>query len=552
MLKFALLLPALFLARLAAFAQLESIGAPPSMPALAQPENSVSVGFDANGVSSIQWHGMEFLSTSYCRMNWVGLAQPDGSVAGADLNGVTTVDVPAKTISVHYSWGDLRCAYSTNANRVLIDATISNSTSTPADMFILALPELKFPETPRELDAGISMLGHNVGAPTVFTASFGSGVMAVTNEDVSQPLMVALPWPLNPERTAFPLLVNTGRNGMYPTSYPNINRPIPAGGSLHFQIALRFGPAGVSLPEIAGDIFQKYAAAFPFTFRWPDRRPIAEIILCRSANGWPKNPRGWLNDDTVDITTPEGLADFRTRMFDYADRCIAVEKSVNAQGIVAWDMEGEEYPHGTSYIGDPRLIDALAPEVSPWIDEWFAKFRAAGLRVGMTLRPQKLVRYNDNTAAFQQELDDPTQNLIDKIAYAKNRWGVSIFYIDSNGDKNSPVNTTCMARVAAAHPDVLLIPEMHTVGYHAFCAPYGSVADGCLGASSDALDIYPDAVRTIVTSDADLAGNHAALVDAVRRGNILFFRGWYAGAPELPELKAIYDEAAAPSPAQQP
>ena len=539
----------LLAAPLLAFGELvASIGDPPSMPISAVPANDVAVDFDASGLSSIKWNNTEFLNSNVCRLTWVGMVQPDGSITGADMAGTTSVDIPSKTISVRYGWGEVRCAYTAAANRVLIDVTLANNSATPVDMFILALPELKFPATPAELTANIPMLGHNVGTPTIFTASFGSGVMAVTNEDVADPLMVALPWPLDPAKTVFPLMVNTGRNGMYPSSVPNIDRRIPAHGSLHFQLALRFGPAGATKPQIAGDIFQKYATTFPFTFNWADRRPIAEIIMCRSASGWAKNPRGWLNDPTLDVTTPDGLADFRTRMFAYADRCIAVEKSVGAQGVIAWDMEGEEFPHGTSFIGDPRLVDALAPEISgSFIDEWFAKFRNAGLRLGMTLRPQKIVRYNNDTAAFQQELADPSQNLIDKIAYAKNRWGVSIFYIDSNGDKNSPVDTKFMARVAAAYPDVLLIPEMSTAGYEGFCAPYGSVADGDFGPSADALNIYPNAVRTIVTSDADLAGNHDALVGAVRHGNILFFRGWY-DSPEIPQVKSICAEAATPAP----
>ena len=524
-----------------------AVGDPPTVPLIAISANDVTCDFNTNGLSSIKWNNTEFLSSNVCRMNWVGMVQPDGAINTADSASTTSVNVSSKTITASYGWGTLTCAYSTEANRLLIDVTIANTSALAMDSFILALPELKFPETPREFTTNISMLGHNIAAPTVFTASFGSGIMAVTNEAVTEPLMVALPWPLESTHTVFPLMVNTGRNSMYPTSLPRINRPIPAGGSLHFRLALRFGPPGSSVPQLAGDIFQKYAAAFPFTFHWADRRPIAEIIMCRSATGWPTNPRGWFNDPTVDVTTAAGLAHFRARMFAYADRCIAVEKSVNAQGIVAWDMEGEEFPHGTSFIGDPRLIDTLAPEASGLIDEWFAKFRAAGLRIGATLRPQKIVLTNHNTGAFQQELNDPSQNLIDKITYAKNRWGMSIFYIDSNGDKNSPVDTRYMARVAAAHPDVLLIPEMSTVGYHAFCAPYGSVADGDLGASADALNIYPKAVRTIVTSDADLARNHAALVRAVRRGNILFFRGWWDGAPELPQVKSIYHEAHAPA-----
>ena len=52
--------------------------------------------------------------------------------------------------------------------------------------------------------------------------------------------------------------------------------------------------------------------------------------------------------------------------------------------------------------------------------------------------------------------------MIDKIRYAKDRWGISFAYIDSNtvSEKDpNPVDATAMAKVAAAFPDVLLIPE---------------------------------------------------------------------------------------------
>ena len=68
------------------------------------------------------------------------------------------------------------------------------------------------------------------------------------------------------------------------------------------------------------------------------------------------------------------------------------------------------------------------------IDEYFARFKRAGLRVGLTIRPQTVVVSNETRHVEQSESKDPAEVLIGKIEYAKKRWGATLFYIDSNGD----------------------------------------------------------------------------------------------------------------------
>ena len=33
---------------------------------------------------------------------------------------------------------------------------------------------------------------------------------------------------------------------------------------------------------------------------------------------------------------------------------------MNAQGMITWDIEGQQFRHATTYIGDPRLVETLA------------------------------------------------------------------------------------------------------------------------------------------------------------------------------------------------
>ena len=521
-----------------------SVDTPPTLPLLTQPQDQVSVKFDANGLSSLSWHGIEFFYKNTLWLNWVKMLQPDGSLADADLSSTTSVDAANRTVTQKFSWGLLRCAFSTNANFAFIDVTITNSSSTTLDQFCLTLAELKFPAQPAEFSSGNPMLASNIGAPTIITESFGSGVMALTNEDVSQPLMVGFPWKLDSAGTVFPLNVNTGQNYMYPTSLPDIERQIPAGGSLQFRLALRFGPAGTNAYALASDIYEKFAQTFLFQNRWQDHRSIAGLFLASSADGWPKNPRGFFNDPSVDVTTPSGLADFKNRLMNYADTSIAIMRDMNAQGMITWDAEGEQFPHAISYIGDPRLVEKLAPEMSGVIDDYFKKFRDAGFRVGMTLRPQQLVLSADGASATQNEVANPAALLVDKIAYAKNRWSATLFYIDSNGDQNSPVDAQVISRVMAANPDVLLIPEHKTTAYYGMSAPFSALTQGVACTPPDTRLIYPKAFSAIFVPDGDIAGNWTQLVDGVRQGDILLFRGWF-NSNENQQVKSIYQQAAA-------
>ena len=178
------------------------------------------------------------------------------------------------------------------------------------------------------------------------------------------------------------------------------------------------------------------------------------------------------------------------------------------------------------------------------LDEYFQKFRDAGLRIGMTLRPQQLLLSEDHSSAYQKEVDDPAALLIDKIAYAKKRWGATLFYIDSNGDKNDPLDAKAIARVVAAHPDVLLIPEMESMEYYRVTAPYNQLNQGFIATPENVRAAYPKAFGVICVNDGDLDGKHDVLVNSVRRGDILLFRGWFDSA-ENAKVKSIYDEASA-------
>ena len=330
------------------------------------------------------------------------------------------------------------------------------------------------------------------------------------------------------------------------------------------------------------------------------------------------NPRGWFNDRTVDITTGAGIANFQRKVLAYADRSIGILKEMDAQGAITWDIEGEQYPQDTTYIGDPSLATSIAPEWesivsgtnSPYdgmklIDAYFRKFLIAGLRTGVTIRAQMMEFGNFSDCNFSGDLSHTCQPfLIDenvqvnalkqKIAYAKQRWGATLFYIDSNvkadqvwrcyppecnnnatscpstcstgstlilgGGKSrlggSPLEASVFASVAAANPDILLIPEhnynVRDVGhadYFAVTTPLYQLFQDYKGIPAHTTDeeraSVPGAFSAVIINNAGLAigdQRYHELVQGVKNGDILIARAWFQDS-DLDIVRAIYKEA---------
>ncbi len=243
----------------------------------------------------------------------------------------------------------------------------------------------------------------------------------------------------------------------------------------------------------------KFPGPPSFDVRWPDRRPIGSLVLATAATNWRTNPRGWFLDPQIDVQTPNGVSRFHHQLREWADRSILILEDMNAQGMITWDIEGEQFPHPITYVGDPALTSLLAPEMAGVADEYFARFRRAGFRVGVTVRPQQFKR--TLSGGKQEEVADPSDQLIRKIRYAKQRWGATLFYIDSNGYPGWPLSADSIAKVAGAVPGVLLIPESKNISYYAFTAPYGELRKGAYSTPGLVRVLYPEAFSVLNTAD---------------------------------------------------
>jgi len=521
-----------------------TVGLAPTYPLTAPAPSALTVQFTDAGLTSVQWNGTEMLASGVPSVCYVGLIQSDGSWTGGDANPSVSADVPNRTLTQKFAWGTIRYIYTTTETQLFADVTIQNTSSTAIGMFILQLAEIKFPSTPSEYDGSTPMIGWNMGDPTIIPTTFGASKLAITNEEVANPLMVGWPWALDAAKTIFPLRILTGRDSMYSTSYPFIDRQVPAGTSLEFKIGFRFGPAGASNYDLASDLYQRFATTFPYTLAWSDHRPIAQLFLTNPDCASATNPRCWFNDPTINVHTPAGIAAFQQRLLAFADTSIAICKAENAQAAITWDIEGQQFPQATSYIGDPRLIETLAPEMTGVIDAYFKKFADAGLQIGMTIRPQQLILSDSNQQAYQQDVADPGALMIQKVSYAHTRWGAKVFYVDSNGAMDNPIDPKFFKALTAAVPGILVIPEHANMEYYSITAPYGQLNMGCTGTPAEVRWAYPQAFSVFTISDTDITDDMAALVNSVTAGDVLFFRGWF-NSTENPQVQQIYQQAAA-------
>src|SRR5438067_6914849 len=135
------------------------------------------------------------------------------------------------------------------------------------------------------------------------------------------------------------------------------------------------------------------------------------------------------------------------------------------------------------------------------------------------------------------------QVLREKIAYAKERWGCTLFYVDSTATAGRPFYPDVFKAVAQTHPDVLLIPENESMRYFAYSAPLNSYVHHKISSTPvGARLVYPNAFSVIMAPDGDRPEGHDALVNAVRNGDILLFNGWYSDEG-VRKIKKLYQEA---------
>lgn len=485
-----------------------------------------------------------------------------------------------KVLQQVFDWGSINVSYRTQADRLDLVVQIHNTSKAvieqiSADLLTLTLPgEIDKPQVVSS-QPDWAREDANIGAPLVLKAEYPNGILVVTSAAPGGPLKYELSNGPQGSLILRSILGNEGGSGEVYDGRWNV-RPIKPGKTDKFLVSLRFGRPDADVTSMTKDAATAFRLKHPFRLNWADRRPIGAVHVADGRVS-AANPRGWKHAANIpenwDILTDTNYSIFRENLLKGADNIVNVAHREGMQGIIVWQIEGQEFGNAAFY-GEPRLVKWIAPEMDFAADDFFARLRAGGLRVGICIRPPiyKPVDAQGNRTnwkdvknivgidwthpsqqdAFHQSFDtifelreaqSPLERLDAKIRYAQQRWGCTLFYIDTNHfsrprDRSQRdwawtskmISAETFEELQRRHPDVLLIPEHEYVQYWSSTAPYLQPPDYGRFTDSDVRAIYPDAFSVIFNSTgaAYIKANESTFVQAITNGDIMASAGWYS------------------------
>ena len=560
-------------------------------------QSSLKVTFGDAGVQQLSYGGvvLEDLATSPSdafHIWHMKVSDLSGAVIASDGWGENNTgrswNPATHTWTYSFAWGSIAVQYVQKGNSLDMKVTETNAANSGVvlDGAVIYPLALHFPKLPNGFyDASYPQLAFNTTGPSVTVADYGSGEVAAVVPDASKALYSGFQ-PTGQALTYTAIISGTSLDGMA-TFQPHNDRPVAPGQTDSFTVSLRFAKTGTAAASLSKDAYASWAKTWPAQLTWSDRRVIGTIYLASSpqgggnqASGFPNNPRRYFNDGNAsdfDVRSAQGLEQFQAKILQQAASVVQNLHLLNAQGAITWDLEGEQFPQNTSYVCAPDQIAQVAPEMESVIsnsssvyagmkldDAYFKIMRDAGFRVGVCIRPQHFTINADGTA---QQAYLPSSaiaaEIIRKMKYAHDRWGATLFYIDSTVASDGGVlDAGIFQQAAAALPDSLLIPEESTPKYYAYTAPFKTfIFHGDLGTDASVYGYYPHAFSANLINDVDpvkLAAAQAQLTSAVKAGDILMTHAdyWQANNPTIVQ---IYKDAGVtgsvavtPSPASAP
>ena len=229
------------------------------------------------------------------------------------------------------------------------------------------------------------------------------------------------------------------------------NDAVPPGGALTLSLKLRVSPT-VDWQHLLQPYKEHFLAVYGGKQYSTDFRCVAVAHVNRNKEAiGPGNPYGFHGGfRRLDLPAEVGKL---------CDTIIPGLKAANGQGLIIWGQGGQE-PRGEMYRAD---FDVLPPEVDANWQTLAARFREAGLRLGVCTRPRHLhVRLDwQNDGTIDLNPDDPQhlsilwnrfKRMIDK--------GCTLFYLDSFGNSLEDVKTMRYLRQQMG-------PDIRTYAEHA-------------------------------------------------------------------------------------
>ena len=545
----------------------------------------LAVSFGAGGLQKLSYGGVVLEDTSNYSADafhiWhMKVTDLQGNILTGTSDGWgenstgKTWDQNAHAWTYQFPWGSIRTQYVQTGNTldmIVTEVNRANSGEILAGASIYPLA-LHFPALPAGfVNASYPRIAFNTTGPSALVADFGAGEVASVAPDASKPLYSGF-WPSGSGSPVYTTLISSTTPDGLATFQPHNDRPVGPGQTDTFTVSLRFAPSGTPIASLAMDAYASWAATWPPQLQWTDKRIIGTAYLASSptgsdvtqAGGFPNNPRRYFNDGNAgdfDIRTPMGLSLFQNMILQRANDTVSNLQRLNAQGVITWDLEGEEYPQNTTYVCSPDQIGTEAPEMesivtgsaSPYNgmkldDAYFKIITSAGFRVGVCIRPQQFIKASNGTAQQVYLTDSAAEAImLQKITYAHTRWGATLFYLDSTVEQDGAVlDAGIFQRLAAAFPDSLLIPEESTPKHYAYTAPFLTfLFHRDLGTDSSIYGYYPHAFSCNLVNDVDpatLAAYTPQLIASVAAGDILMAHADY-WQQNNPAIMAIYQAA---------
>ncbi len=482
------------------------------------PSTGIWFTTQANGLQSVMFNGVNYnylygeqLVTSVTSTTATGKTSASPACSGSFtattvtkhclMSGADSLDATI-TFSAPTAAAFVSTAAGTNTGTIRADIQVTNNsatnTITQAMLSIL----------------GVSMAQYNAAASHVVaidatnpinTVNYQTGQFAIWNNAPSPDVSV-----------------NVACGWSYVCKHQPMISNIAPGQTKTASFSLRFtNDLTAPAVNLAPEAYSAYSLDYPSVVNWPDRRPVMAWFVADHSHQSASNPRGYLNDPTINASDTAG---FTSRLLSQAQSILnqIKSRSIQPQGIVIWDLEGQEFVQPTTYIGDPRALgQGYAPEMNAAADSLFALFRNAGLKVGLTLRPQSLQwgtalpskcnynsdnNYKDYYILVNQTLGqkfygcyDPngvnwtlipgangyqtsynpsqiaqvTSLLMAKVAYAHARWGTTLYYVDSSvWEGGAPLPQDVFRALQLAYPDCLFIPEESYAATMGVAMPY--------------------------------------------------------------------------------
>jgi hypothetical protein len=522
------------------------MGAAPGVSAAEPSAAKTKVGFDDKGLSSITVDGKERL-VSGTRLIWRMKTLSGAALSTTPLS--STFDRETRKCTVAYSWGSVVMTYAPLSEGLRIGTVISNtSEETITELRVNMISLVSLGE-----DQKLGQPTFDVKGPPLIEATGAEGSLVYTSEPNEKPLMLEL-YAATDGRTKIPVIncrVNLGTDRVIVDNV-TAARPIGPGTQDKFAVEIRLGRPSSKPLDLAQEFIAHYRTTHPALLNWRDRRPILRLFF----NGGLPPEQAIANLENPDSAElPPVDPKFQAFVLGRMKTCVEAAKAANAQGVLLWDLEGNTFPHPVTYIGDPRLIRLLNPQMEMVIDQAIKILKDAGLRVGVTIRPSRVVYSKEKGTAVHSHgaAKDPFLELDGKVAYAKKRWECTMFYVDTNffwrqyGPEQKwqpgPIAPDVWQRLVAKYPDTLFIPEIADPADYRAAASYGEADMGNYGTPELVRAIWPNSFRVIAIEDADPFVNFDRFVACVRSKNVLMTYPISTDTPQLQGLLHINREA---------